>query len=211
MKTRVIIFLLCIFLLRVSYAQPLEKISGFSEVKISYNISSMSAGGNHFEKMETIIPWGSGIETVYDIIKRFSIGLGFEFRTTGIRSYENGVMSEFAGYSGPYHYERTENYLDFPIHLNYKFINIKFLKVQFSGGYKATFCSFTDYIKTDVEHKKINMTDFNSGLELGLVEQFKFSKRFGFFISQHYDYYVAGILKNLEVIDLKAGITLYIK
>ena len=170
----------------------------------------MSAGGDHFVKNETIIPYGLGFEAEYNISKHLSIDIGTEFRTTGNRISDSFIISEFGGYSGPIHTENRDTYLDIPLHISYKIVNAKCFGVLLSGGYKATLEHLNYYSKTNVE-SRFKITKLSSGLEFGLVEKIMLIQKFGVFFSQYYDYYLTGVLDHLEAFDLKAGICFNIK
>jgi len=210
MKTSILILILILTITISGKTQSSDKISGFSDIKFSYNISSMSAGGHHFKKDETIIPWGAGIESSYNITKRLSTDFGIEFRTTANRVTDGFIISEFGGYSGPVHTENRDIYIDIPIHLSFKFININLLKIQVAGGLKATFQNVKYYSKTS-EESRYQGTYFDSGLDIGLVENVKITKRTSLFLSQFYGYYISGNLAKIEMVDLKIGFNYYFK
>ncbi len=188
-------------------SQTVEKLRGFSDLKFSYNISSMSAGGYHFQKNETIIPYGIGSDLTCNLSKRFSASIGIELRTTGKRSLDSFIISEW-GYSGPIHHESRDIYLDIPLHINYKILNTKPFKILISSGPKGTVSFFNDYYNPgyDGKEQRLKRTNFSGGLDFGLIETLKIFKKVGIFSSQYYGYYLIGHFCELETIDLKIGL-----
>ncbi|MFZ0280565.1 MAG: hypothetical protein WAL29_02865 [Bacteroidales bacterium] len=213
MKTKsAVIFLILISSSAVKSQTP-EEVRGFSDIKFSYDISSMSAGGEHFRRNETLIPFGLGLELTYNLSKRFSTNIGIELRTTGKRTIDSFIISEFGGYSGPIHHEYRDIYLDIPLHINYKLLNTKPFKILISTGPKETFYLYNDYRNPGYDGKEHREkgTTFSTALDFGLIETLKISKKFGIFVSQYYSYYVIGQFSELESVDLKAGLTYYFK
>jgi len=209
MKTKwVFIIIITIFSI-VGKSQTPERITKFTDFRISYNISSMSAGGDHFAKGETIIPFGAGFEITYSLSKRFSSDFGIEFRSTGNRIEDSFIFARIPEYSGPFHHEYIDVYLDFPIHFNYELLNAKHFKFHLSFGPKATIYFFKDYYNPG----RIGIVDrykgssFSSGIDFRTIEWIKISRKIGIFSSQCYGYYLFGDLRKLESIDLKFGLT----
>ena len=212
MKTKSAVIVL-ILISSIVKSQTPEAVRGFSDIKFSYNISSMSAGGEHFRRNETMIPYGLGSELTYNLGKRFSTSIGIEIRTTGKRTIDSFIISEFGGYSGPIHNESRDIYLDIPLHFNYKLLNTRLFKILISSGPKETVYFYNDYMNPGydgLEHRGKGTT-FSTALDFGLIETLKISKQIGIFVSQHYGYYVMGHFSELESVDLKAGLTYYFK
>ncbi|RPI68345.1 MAG: hypothetical protein EHM47_14605 [Ignavibacteriales bacterium] len=208
MKTKSVIIILILVCSISLKSQTMEKTTGFSDMKFSYIISSMSAGGNHFEINETMIPIGIGWEMTYNLSKRFSTNIGIEFRTTGKRILDSFVISEW-GYSGPIHNEYRDIYLDIPFHINYKILNTRPFKVHLSSGPKETFYFYNNYYNPGYDGKehRLKGTTSSTGLDFGLIETLKIFKQFGIFSSQYYGYYLFGHFSELESVDLKVGLT----
>jgi hypothetical protein len=208
MKTR----LLIIFLITISSvtlrSQTSEKLTGFSEVKLSYILSSMSAGGYHFKKGETIIPYGTGLEFTYNLSKRFSSDFGIGFRTTGKRIVDSFVISEF-GYSGPVHNESRDIYLDIPVHIKFILLNSNPFKIFVASGPKGTITHVNYYSNPGYngQEQRYKGTTFSAGIDFGISESLKINNKTGIFFSQFYAYYLTGDLSELESIDLKIGLT----
>lgn len=208
MKTKTFIVVLILVNTIPLKSQTANKIRGFNDIKFSYNISSMSAGGNHFEKDETMIPFGTAWELSYNLSKRFSTDIGIGFRSTGKRIIDGFVISEW-GYSGPIHNEYRDIYLDIPLHVNYKILNTKPFKVLVSAGPRETF-NFYDYYYNpgfDGKEKRLKGANSSTGLDLGLIETLRISKKFGVFSSQFYGYFLKGHFSEMEAIYLKLGVT----
>jgi hypothetical protein len=207
MKTRLlIIFLIAINSVSVK-SQISEKLTGFSDIKLSYNLSSMSAGGDHFKKGETIIPFGAGLELTYNLSKRFSSDFGIEFRTTGKRIADSFIISEF-GYSGPVHNESRDIYFDTPVHIKFKLFNTRPFKIFLESGPKGTITHVNYYSNPGYngQEQRYKRTTFSAGIDFGISESLKITNKIGIFTSQFYGYYLTGDLSELEAIDLKIGL-----
>jgi hypothetical protein len=208
MKTR----LLIIFLVSLSSvtlrSQTSGKLTGFSEIKLSYILSSMSAGGYHFKKGETIIPYGTGFELTYNLSKRVSSDFGIGFRTTGKRIIDSFVISEF-GYSGPVHNESRESYLDIPVHIKIRLLNTEPFKIFIASGPKGTITHVNYYSNPGYngQEQRFKGTTFSAGIDFGVSEYLKINNKTGIFFSQFYGYYLTGGLSELESIELKVGLT----
>ena len=120
MKIKLIFIVIVAIFSTVGKSQTSERITGFSDFRIFFNVFSISAGGDHFAKGETIIPFGAGFEINYSLSKRFSSDFGVEFRTTGNRIEDSFIFAFIPEFSGPYHHEYIDAYLDIPIHLGYQ-------------------------------------------------------------------------------------------
>jgi hypothetical protein len=207
MKARMLIVFLVIIGSFSVKSQTSEKFAGFSYIKLSYNVSSMSAGGDHFKKGETIIPFGTGLEINYNLSKRFSFDFGFEFRTTGKRIIDSFIISEF-GYSGPVHLESRDIYFDIPVHLKFKVINTRPFKIFIASGPKGTITHVSYYSNPGYNGRenRYKGATFSSGIDFGMSESLKITNKIGIFTSQFYGYYLTGDLSELESVDLKAGL-----
>ncbi len=139
----------------------------------------MSAGGEHFRRNETLIPFGLGLELTYNLSKRFSTNIGIELRTTGKRTIDSFIISEFGGYSGPIHHEYRDIYLDIPLHINYKLLNTRPFKILISTGPKETFYFYNDYRNPGYDGKEHREkgTTFSTALDFGLIETLKISRQ----------------------------------
>ncbi|OFY69995.1 MAG: hypothetical protein A2Y71_12085 [Bacteroidetes bacterium RBG_13_42_15] len=212
MKTKLLIIFLVTICSVTLRSQTSEKITGFSDIRFSYFLSSMSAGGYHFKKGETIIPYGTGLELTYNLSKRFSTDFGIGFRTTGKRIVDSFIMSEF-GYSGPIHNESRDIYLDIPVHIRFKLLNTRPFKIFIASGPKGTITHVNYYYNPgyDGQEQRYKGTTFSAGIDFGIIESLKINNRAGIFISQFYGYYLTGDLSELEFIDLKIGLTYYFK
>ena len=208
MKTKLLIIIFLVLAYNSVNSQTSDKITGFSDIKLSYNISSMSAGGDHFKKDETIIPFGVGLELNYILGKRYSIILGIEFRTTGQRIEDSYIYSWF-GYSGPIHHESKDVFFDIPIHFNYAILNTKPFNINITTGPKGTIEHLNDYYNPgyDGKENRFKGYSFSVGLDIGLIQWVQISRKIGIFTSQQYEYYIIGPLSDLETIDLKIGLT----
>lgn len=204
--------LLIIFLFTISSvtirSQTSEKLTGYSEIRFSYCVSSMSAGGYHFKKGETIIPYGTGLELTYNLSIRVSSDFGIGIRTTGKRIVDSFVISEF-GYSGPIHKESRESYLDIPVHIKFRLLNTTPFKIFISSGPKGTITHVYYYYNPGYngQEQRYKGSSFSAGIDFGISESLKISNKTGIFFSQFYGYYLAGDLSELESIDLKIGLT----
>jgi len=208
MKIKSLIIIIFAIFSAVGKSQTSERIAGFTDFRIFFNISSMSAGGDHFAKGETIIPFGAGFEINYNLSKRFSSDFGIEFRSTGNRIEDSFIFSR-PGFSGPFYHEYNNVYLDIPIHFNYELLNTKYFKLHITFGPKATIYFFKHYFNPG--HNGIigrfNGSSFSSGIDFRTIEWIKISKKVGIFTSQCYGYYLFGNLSKLESIVLKLGLT----
>jgi hypothetical protein len=190
-------------------AQSLKEISVYNDVKISYIVSSMTPGGFHFKRHDSLIPYGVGLETSLLCIKRFSFEVGVQFRTIGDQQFDGMVSSDPIGYSGPFHEERIRYYFDIPLHLGYKVFKSDFFNLQIVVGSKTTYEKSRIYVFTD----KATTTTFNSwntGVDIGLVETIKIYNKMNFFASQFRNKYI-GEMGFLRTIDLKFGLAINLK
>ena len=208
--------LLIVIFISISSASVLSqaqvKAGGLSDIKLAYSVSSMSAGGYHFKKGETIIPYGIGSEMTFNLSKRFSYDFGIVFRTTGKRVTDSFVISEF-GYSGPVHYESLESYLDIPVHIKFRTLNTRPFKMFLALGPRGTLTHVNYYSKPGLngQENRYKGTTFSTGLDFGITENLKITKKTGIFASQSYGYYLMGDLKELEIFDLKTGLVYFFK
>ncbi|HEY5125191.1 MAG TPA: hypothetical protein VIK14_15790, partial [Ignavibacteria bacterium] len=76
MKTKSLIIILIVISSFSVKSQTPEKISGFSDIKLSYNISFI-------KDKPDFIPFGTGLEFTYNISKKFSGDFGITFKPTG--------------------------------------------------------------------------------------------------------------------------------
>ena len=212
MKTR----LLFVIFISISSASVLsqapEKAGGLSDIKLAYSVSSMSAGGDHFRKGETIIPFGIGSDITFNLSRRFFSDIGIGFRTTGKRITDSFILSEF-GYSGPVHSESMESYLDIPVHIKFRALNTKPFKMFLSFGPKGTITHVKYYSDRGYNGQEYRYkgTTFSTGLDFGITESLKITGKTGIFASQSYGYYLTGDLKELEIFDLSAGLVYFFK
>jgi hypothetical protein len=198
----------CLIVLITCNLQAQDEKNGFSDIKLSYNISSISAGGNHFSTGETLLPFGAGLEFVYYLGKRTYVNLGFIFKTSGNQTQIGEVISEFGSYSGPVYREYKQIFFDIPIQIQYKLIKTKPLDIYLSSGFVSTIYNYKSYNNPDFDGKVGESKDnsFNSGLEIGLIECIKINEKIELFTSQFYGYYLFGNLKEIMTIDLKIGL-----
>ena len=208
MKTRLLIIIFLVLVSKTAISQTSEKNTGFSDMKLSFALSSMSAGGDHFIKDETMIPFGIAFETNYYLSKKLSFSLGLEYRTTGNRITDSFMISDFGGYSGAIHIENRDIFLDIPMHLNFKILNTKPFNILISAGPKETINNSKYYSNPDRNGKeqRFTKTEWSTALDLGIIENVRIYKNIGVFASQFYGYYLIGGLENLESYDLKFGL-----
>lgn len=208
MKTRLLIIILLVLITKTTISQTSEKNTGFSDIKLSYALSSMSAGGDHFIKDETMIPFGIAFETNYSLSKKLSFSLGLEYRTAGNRITDSFIISDFGGYSGAIHIENRDIFLDIPLHLNFKVLNTKPFNIMISAGPKETINNSKYYSNPDRSGKEQRFTNTNwsTALDFGIIENVRIYKNIGVFASQFYGYYFIGGLESLESYDLKFGL-----
>jgi hypothetical protein len=209
MKTRISLFILIFILPGIVKSQEISKITYFSDLKFSYNISSMTAGGFHFKKNDSLIPFGFGVESSVLSIKRFSVDFGFEFRTTGTYGGEGFMYTDPIGYSGPFYYEMRRTYLDIPFHINYKIINSNLFKFNIVAGLKTTYEKSYYFMMTD-HASTVNSDSFNTGIDLGFVEIIKIYDKINFFAGQFRNKYI-GEMHFQKTIDLKFGLLISFK
>ncbi len=208
MKTRLLIIIFLVIVSKTAVSQTSEKATGLSDMKLSYALSSMSAGGDHFVKDESRIPFGIAFETNYSLGKKLSLGLGLEYRTTGNRITDSFIISDFGGYSGKIHVENRELFFDIPLHLNYKILNTKPFSILISAGPKETINNLKYNGNPDFNGKEMKFTDtdLSTALDFGITENIRIYKNIGVFASQFYGYYFLGGFDELESFDLKFGL-----
>jgi hypothetical protein len=83
MKARFLLVIFLSFWSTMVNSQMKNKISILDDIKLSYNISSMTAGGDYFKRHESLIPYGTSLEASILSFKRFSLEIGFEYRNSG--------------------------------------------------------------------------------------------------------------------------------
>jgi hypothetical protein len=208
MKKKSLILILLTTFTTLGYSQTSDKKSGFTEVRLSYILSSMSAGGDHFRKDETIIPYGTGLELIFNFSKRFSSDFSIVFRTTGKRIQDTFVISEL-GYSGPIYHEYTDIHFEIPVHFNFNILNTKPLKILLFSGPKGTVFNSKGHYNPGYGGKedRYNVNSFGAGLDFGLTEYLKITKKIGIFTSQFYGYYLTGNYSECETLNFKIGLT----
>jgi hypothetical protein len=208
MKTRLLIIIFLVLVSKTAISQTSGNNSGFSDMKLSFALSSMSADGDHFKKDETMIPFGIAFETNYSLGKKISFGLGLEYRTTGNRITDSFIITEFGGYSGKIHIENRELFFDIPLHLNYKILNTKPFSILISAGPKETINNSKYYGNPDMNGKerRFTNTDLSTAFDFGIIENVRIYKNIGLFASQFYGYYFLGGFDELESFDLKFGL-----
>lgn len=169
----------------------------------------MTAGGFHFKKNDTLIPYGFGLETSILSYNRISIDFGLEFRSTGTYGGWGIMYSDPFGYSGPVYEETKRSYIDIPIHVSFKIINSNLFKFSIVAGSKTTYEKSYHYIMTD-QASTVNRNSFNTGIDLVLVETIKIYNRINLFSSQFRNKYI-GEMHFLKTIDLKFGLLINFK
>jgi hypothetical protein len=180
MKARFSLVILLSFWSSVLISQMKNEISILDEIKLSYSISSMTAGGDYFKRHESLIPYGTSIEASILNFKRFSLDFGFEYRNSGNQIIDGMMFSDPGGYSGPFHQESQNQYFDLFSHFSFKVLKTNFFNIQIMAGPKTTFEKSKFLMRTDEENiLKSSMT--NVGLDLGLIETFKISDKFYLF------------------------------
>lgn len=206
MKARYLIIILLTICVAPGYSQASGKQSGFTDIRLSYIISSMSAGGGHFRKGESIIPYGAGLELTFKLNKRFSFDVGSGVRTHWKRIYQSSVIS-WRGYSGPVYHEDKSCHIDIPVHINFKILNTKPLKITIFTGPKGTVFNFRGYFDPDYSGRTYTYhgNSFSAGLDFGLTESLRITGRLGIFASQYYGYYLLGNYSECETINFKIG------
>jgi len=185
-----------------------QKDKGFSSIGASWQISSQSAGGYHFKKDETLIPYGAGISLVYSFSKKLHAYSGFTFRSTGNRVDEGYIIIDYGGYSGYYHRDYREDYFDIPLGFQYRIIKLRPLEFFVSTGLRTTIYNYKSDNKPDI-YGNTNLykgTTYSMGAEAGLIERVNISHRIGLFASQNYGYYLWGGLDELECIEFRFGL-----
>jgi hypothetical protein len=206
MKAR---FLFVIFLSCWSTAvnsQTEKEISFFNDFRLSYSVSSMTAGGDYFKRHESLIPYGTSLEASILSFKRFSLEIGFEYRNSGNQIIDGIMFTDPIGYSGPFHQETLDQYFDVFPHISYKVIKTNLFNVQILAGPKATFKKTRFLFRTD-EENILNTSMDNVGLDLGLIESFKILDKLYLFTGQFRNQYF-GKYHFLKTIDLKLGMSL---
>jgi hypothetical protein len=208
MKTRLLILILLVLVTKIAISQTSEKNTGFSDIKLSYALSSMSAGEDQFVKNESKIPFGIALETNYSLSKKLSFSFGIEYRTTGNRITDSFMISDFGGYSGVIHIENKDLFLDIPMHLNFKVLNTKPFNIMISAGPKETINYSKYYGNPDRSGKeqRFTNTSWSTALDFGIIENVKIYKNIGVFASQFYGYYFIGGLETIGSYDLKFGL-----
>lgn len=190
-------------------AQVSKEISVFNNVKISYSVSSMTPGGFHFKRYDSLIPYGVALETSLLSIKRFSFDFGLQFRTTGNQHTDGIMFTDPIGYSGLFHEENIRSYFDIPLHLGYNVFKSDFFNLQIVVGSKTTYEKSRHYIFTD-KATTTTKESFNTGVDIGLVETIKIYNKVNFFASQFRNKYI-GEMSFLKTIDLKFGLLINLK
>jgi len=207
MKTGWLIIIVFVISLTSGYSQTSDKQSRFTDIRLSYIISSMSAGGGHFRKDETIKPYGAGLELTFNLSRRFSFDFGTGFRTQGRRIYQSSIIS-FRGYSGPVYHECVDSYIDFPVHLHCRILNTRPLKITIFTGPKGTIFDFRGYFDPDNFGRTYSYqgNSFSAGLDFGLTECLRITERLGILTSQYYGYYLLGNYSECETVNFKMGL-----
>lgn len=206
MKLKILI--LFFFFIYVDGILAQEKKNGFSDIRLSYIVSSLSAGENFFINGETLMPYGIGLETTYSFGTKIRTEFGMSFKTTGMLKDDGYIIRESDGYSGPTHREYIRNHFDFPVHLHYMIVSPKSLDITLISGFKPSFIKLKSDNNPDSDGYvgKIQNTWFGISLDLGLEECLKISDKFGVFASQVFGYYFIGDYKELFAIDLNIGL-----
>jgi hypothetical protein len=205
MKTKILLFVTVVSLPIALKAQDLKDFSFFNNIKICYVVSSMAPGIGHFKRHDTLIPYGLGLETSLINIKRFSLDFGLQYRTTGNQG-SDGIMFTDNGYSGPFHQENYQFYLDVPIHLSYEVFNYRFLKISILAGSRTTYQKSRYFTVTDHE-STLTSDSWNTGYEFGITETFNVFKGLNLYASQSRNKYI-GSKSFLRTIDLDFGLRL---
>ena len=208
MKIKVLIVITILLPILVK-AQISKEISVFNDVKISYSVSSMTPGGFHFKRYDSLIPYGVGLETSLLSIKRFSFDFGLQYRTTRNLHGDGIMFTDPIGYSGPFHEERKRSYFDIPLHIGYKVFKSDFFNLQIVVGSKTTYENSRNYIFTD-KATTTTINSWNTGVDIGLVETIKIHNKVNFFASQFRNKYI-GEMSFLRTIDLKFGLAINLR
>jgi hypothetical protein len=206
---RIMFLGITIILSLLAKAQISNEISVFNDFKISYIVSSMTPGGFHFKRNDSLIPFGVGLETSVLSFKRFSFDVGLQYRTTGnVHGY--GIMfTDPIGYSGPFYEERSRTYFDIPLHLGYNVFKSDFFNLQIVVGSKTTYEDSRNYVFTDIA-TRTSRNSWNTGVDIGLVEKIKIYNKVNFFASQFRNKYI-GEKSFLRTIDLKFGLAINLR
>jgi hypothetical protein len=187
-------------------SQIISEKSFFSNLKVSYNVSSQTPGGRHFIRHESLLPYGVGLETSVFSFKQFSFNLGFEYRSSGNQSFD-GVVSHYG--SGFFHEEDLRQYFDISCYISYMILNKSFFNLQLMAGTKTTF-EKSRYLTIIDEERVIKYNTQNAGIDFGIVETFKLTDKIYFFTGQFRNQYI-GKFHYLRTIDLKAGFEIKLK
>jgi hypothetical protein len=186
-------------------SQTSEKITGFTDIKLSYTVSFISDD-------PFFTPFGSGLELGYSLGNRFSFDFGFTIKPTKKLIKDNLQWGDWGFTSTRTHSEVSAFFMDFPVHFNYQLIKTKPFKLLISAGPRTTYFD-TEYILTrtydDQEplFYKSERNNISVGLDFGIVEFIKLSDKIGVFASQYYGHYLIGASKGFESTDLKIGLT----
>lgn len=207
--------MLALFIL-ISYAHIVlaqDEKNGFSDIRFSYILSSISAGENFFKNDDTKIPYGIGIETTYNLNKRLNLSIGVSFKTTGLLTIDGFRIGEFGGYSGPIHIELRRHYFDIPLHLHYAILDHRSFEVSLIAGFKESFIKIVSENAPDNNgiygHTKVNWS--GTSYDMGIAEGLRLTDRFGLIASQVCGYYFIGNIKPVLVIDLQFGLKYVLK
>ena len=104
------------------YSQNPDENMKSLDIRLWYGITSLGERGNHFEKHQSLIPYGAGISLTLDPGNRFTYDFGVTLGSMGKWDWE-GWWSHTS--FGPTYTELGEHYLSFPIHINFKLLDSK--------------------------------------------------------------------------------------
>lgn len=209
MKTRLCVFTFFLILCIPSISQTSENINGFTDFRLSYNVSFISE--DPFDLL-----YGAGLSTSFTFNKRLSLDFGLTVKPTKKKIEDRTYMGDWVIFDAHSHSELRSFFMDFPIHANYQLIRAKSFRIMGSAGPRFLYIKKTRDLTMVVNDQNptyatIKQNNLNLGLDLGFIESINLTKRIGIFASQYYGKALIGYSLGFQSTDLKLGLTYNLK